>query len=91
LRRPRLAIPRRAIRLDQYAKWTTHESDVREFFASIAFIDKVMTADGKVWRSDRRVIAQSLLAVQIVVSDSGLDPEATKEKKQTPARRCIKR
>jgi hypothetical protein len=47
----------------------------------VAFIDKVMTAEGKMWRSDRKAISQSLLAVQIVVSDSGLDPEATKEKK----------
>lgn len=33
------------------------------FFTSVAFIDKVMTAEGKVWRSDRKAIAQSLLAV----------------------------
>ena len=55
---------------------------VREYVTSVAYVDKVMTANGKIWRADRKLIAQKLAEVQMTVSESGLDTDEAKEPKR---------
>jgi len=62
--------------------WFATENDVREYLTSVAYVDKVMTANGKIWRADRKLIAQKLAEVQIAVSESGLERDEAKEPKR---------
>lgn len=62
--------------------WFATENDVREYVTSVAYVDKVMTANGKIWRADRKLIAQKLAEVQMTVSESGLDTDEAKEPKR---------
>jgi hypothetical protein len=62
--------------------WFATENDVREYVTSVAYVDKVMTANGKIWRADRRLITQKLAEVQITISESGLDRDEAKEPKR---------
>jgi hypothetical protein len=68
--------PKLPLRLE--GSWYATENDVREYFTAVAFVDKVMTADGKIWRADRKLITQKLAEVQIQVSESGLDRDEAK-------------
>lgn len=51
-------------------------------YRSAKFVDKVMTADGKIRRADRTLILRKLAEVQIEVSESGLDKDEAKDPKQ---------
>ena len=64
------------------SSWYASENDVSEFHTSVSFVDRVMLADGTIWRADRRAIAAKLSEVQIKVSESGLEREPPKETKK---------
>lgn len=55
--------------------WYASENDVSEYYTSAAFVDRVMLADGTIWRSDRKAISSKLSDVQIHVSEAGLEKE----------------
>jgi hypothetical protein len=62
--------------------WYADENDVSEFYTSAAFVDRVMLADGTIWRANRKAIAEKLAEVQIRVSEAGLEIEPPKEPKK---------
>jgi len=62
--------------------WRGTYDDVRRYFSAVSFVNKVMTADGKIWRADTKRIAQKLDEVQLRVSEAGLDRDDIKGAKR---------
>lgn len=58
--------------------WFVSESDVREMYTTVAFVESVMMADGSIYHADRSAIAKKLNEVQLHISESGLSKDPPK-------------
>jgi hypothetical protein len=63
--------------IKQEGTWYASENDVSEYFTSVAYVDKVMMADGRIWRADRKAIMEKLADVELRVNESALAPDPT--------------
>ena len=58
--------------------WYLRDADIQEFATSVAYVDRVLLADGSTWRADRAAVARILSETSYRISEASLDPDSRK-------------